>query len=85
MMHRTPLVRAIGSVGAGLGGVALVLLVAAHLLLGTITIVGFSQLFAALDDPTKSAAGALAAIDAVACIWALGVAALLWTGRLRDH
>jgi hypothetical protein len=85
MMHRTPLVRAAGAAGAGLGGVALVLLVAAHLLLGTVTIVGFSQLSAALDDPTKSAAGALAAIDAVACIWALGVAALLWTGRLRDH
>lgn len=85
MMHRTQAVRAVGSVGAALGGVALALLLAAHLLLGAVTIVGFSQLFAALDDPAKSAAGALVAIDAAAGIWALAVALLLWTGRLRDR
>ena len=84
MMHRAQVARAVGSVGAALGGVALALLVAAHLLLGTVTIVGFSQLFAALDDPTKSAAGALVAIDVAACAWALAVAVLLWRGRLRD-
>jgi hypothetical protein len=84
MMHRTRLVKAVGSAGATLGGVALALLLAAHLLLGAVTILGFSQLFAALDDPAKSAAGALVAVDATACIWALAVALLLWTGQLRD-
>ena len=84
MMHRTRMVRAVGSVGAALGGLALALLLAAHVLIGAVTIVGFSQLFAALDDPAKSAAGALVAIDAAACVWALAVAVLLWRRQLRS-
>ena len=83
LMHRARTARAVGSVGAALGGAAIALLIAAHLLVGTATIAGFSQLFAALGDPGQATAGALLAIDAVACLWAFAVAILLWRGQLR--
>jgi hypothetical protein len=83
LMHRTNAARAIGAVGATVGGGAILLLVAAHLLVGTATILGFSQLFTALDDPNRAATAALALIDTVLCLWCLTTAVLLWRGRLR--
>jgi hypothetical protein len=82
LMHRTRAARAIGTLGATVGAGALVLLVAAHLLLGTATILGASQLFAALDQPAHAASAALAMIDSVLCVWSLTTAWLLWRGRL---
>jgi hypothetical protein len=82
-MHRRETARAIGAIGAVVGGGALALLVAAHLLLGAATILGFSQLFVAIEAPGRSSFAALAAIDAVLCVWCLAISALLWTGRLR--
>lgn len=84
LMHRTKAAKAVGAVGAALGGGALVLLVAAHLLLGTATILGFSQLFAMLDEPSRSTFDALAMIDSVLCFWGLATSVLLWNVRLRD-
>jgi len=85
LMHRRRSARTVGSVGAVLGGAALALLVVAHLLLGTVTILGFSRLFTALSDPNQAGASALLLIDAAACVWALAVAVLLWNGRLRQQ
>ena len=84
LMHGTEIARAIGTVGAAVGGGALVLLIAAHLLLGTATIIGFSQLYATLDQPGGSTTGAVAIIDTVLCVWCLAIAVLLWRVRLRD-
>ncbi len=83
LMHRTQAAKALGTIGAAVGAGALILLVAAHLLLGAATIFGFSQLFATVDDPSRSASGALALIDSLLCVWCLTTSALLWTGRLR--
>ena len=83
LMHRRQTARAIGAIGAVVGGGALVLLVGAHLLLGAATILGFSQLFAALQQPGHSTLAALVLIDSVLCAWSLPIAALLWTARLR--
>jgi len=84
LMHRTKIAKAVGSVGAAVGGGALVLLVAAHLLLGTATILGFSQLYATLDESGQSTFGALAMIDSILCVWSLSISVLLWNVRLRD-
>ena len=83
LMHRTQFARAVGSAGAAVGGGAIVLLVAAHLLLGATTILGFTQLFRALGEPSASPLAALAIIDSVFCGWCLLTSALLWTARLR--
>lgn len=83
LMHRKEAVRAMGTVGAAVGGGALLLLIMAHLLLGASTIVGFSQLFAALDQSRQGPPYALTVIDAVICVWSLSTALLLWTGRVR--
>ena len=84
LMHRTKTAKAVGAVGAAVGGGALVLLVAAHLLLGTATILGFSQLFTTLEAPDRSNFDALAMIDSVLCVWCLSVSVLLWNVGLRD-
>jgi hypothetical protein len=84
LMHRRELTRAVGAAGAAFGAAALVLLVVAHLLLGATTLLGFSQLFAALDGRGASAVTAIAVIDSLLAIWCLTTAALLWTGRLRS-
>ena len=81
-LNRAGLV-ALAAIGAVVGGGALVLLVGAHLLLGAATILGFSQLFAALQQPGHSTLAALVLIDSVLCAWSLPIAALLWTARLR--
>jgi hypothetical protein len=83
LMHRARTARTIGAIGTAVGGGALVLLVAAHLLLGATTILGFSQLFVALETPGRATVTALAAIDTVLCVWALPTSILLWTARLR--
>ena len=83
LMHRKQTARAIGAIGALVGGGALALLVAAHVLLGAATVLGFSQLFAALQEPGHSTLAALMLIDAVLCVWSLPIAFLLWTARLR--
>lgn len=84
LMHRTRTARAIGTIGTAVGGFALVLLVAAHLLLGAATILGFSQLFVALENPGQSSFTALVAIDSVLVAWCLPTAILLWTTRLQS-
>jgi len=84
LMHRTKTAKAVGAVGAAVGGGAIGLLVAAHLLLGTATILGFSQLFATLDEPGRSTFDALATIDSILCVWCLSASVLLWNVRLRD-
>lgn len=84
LMHRTRTARAIGTVGAAVGGVALVLLVAAHLLLGAATILGFSELFVALENPGQPTFTALAVINSVLLAWCLPTSILLWTTRLQS-
>jgi hypothetical protein len=83
LMHRPNVARAIGAAGVAVGGGAIVLLVAAHLLLGTATVMGFSGLFAALADPGHATGHALLLVDSLLCGWSLMAASLLWTGRLR--
>ena len=84
LMHRTRTARAIGTIGTAVGGVALVLLVAAHLLLGAATILGFSELFVALENPGQSTFTALVVIDSVLLAWCLPTSILLWTTRLQS-
>ena len=84
LMHRTQTARAIGAIGTAVGGGALLLLVGAHLLLGAATIMGFSQLFLTLAQPSRSAFAALAVFDSVLCLWCLSTSILLWTGRIRS-
>jgi hypothetical protein len=84
LMHRTEFARAVGAAGAAVGVGFIVLLVAAHLLLGAATIMGFSQLFRSLDGRGGSPFVSLAIIDSVFCVWALLTSALLWTARLRS-
>jgi hypothetical protein len=83
LMHRRTAARSVGAVGAAVGGGALVLLVAAHLLLGTATVVGFSQLFAALDETGRSPGDGLTTIDSILCVWSLAISTLLWNVPLR--
>ena len=80
MMHRRSAVRTTGLVGASVGAGAIGLLVVAHVLLGTATVFGFSQLFS--DQPGGAPTSALAAIDGLLALWSLAAAALMWTGRL---
>jgi hypothetical protein len=84
LMHRTEFARAVGAAGAAVGVGLLVLLVAAHLLLGAVTIVGFSQLFRSLDGRSGPAFVSLTVIDSVLCLWSLLTSALLWTAKLRS-
>ena len=84
LMHRTEFARAVGAAGAAVGVGFIVLLIAAHLLLGAATIVGFSQLFRSLDGRGGPALDSLAVIDCVFCVWSLLTSALLWTARLRS-
>jgi hypothetical protein len=84
LLHRTGPARMAGSVGAWLGGSALALLLAAHLLVGVVTIFGFSQLFAAVDHQAADPRQALTVIDAILCAWSLTAAGLLWADRLRS-
>ena len=83
LMHRTETARAIGALGAVVGGGALALLLAAHVLLGAASVLGFSQLFAALQEPGHSTLAAIVLIDSVLCVWCLLVSILLWTARLK--
>jgi hypothetical protein len=84
MMHRTGPAKLAGSVGAWLGAGALVVLVAAHLLIGVVTVFGFSQLFEAVGHQAADPRGALTVIDGVLCAWSLTAAGLLWADRLRS-
>lgn len=84
LMHRVPAAKAIGAIGSAVGVGALLLLVAAHLLLGAATILGFSQLFVALEESGRSTLPALAVIDSLLCVWCVSAAILLWTDRLRS-
>lgn len=83
LMHRREAARAMGQIGAAVGSGALVLLVAAHLLLGASTIMGFSQLFSAFDQAGQGSLGNLVVIDAVLFAWCLAISLLLWTARIR--
>lgn len=85
LIHRTGPAKKAGTVGAWLGGGALAILLAAHLLAGVVTVFGFSQLFSALEHPTEDPRAALTVIDAVLCAWSLGAAGLLWSDRLRSQ
>ena len=82
LMHRRRAARKVGIIGTAISGGAIALLIAAHLLLGTASVLGFSQLFRALGDPGRNTAGALTGIDALFCLWGLIISALLWTKRL---
>jgi len=83
LMHRTGGARRTGVLGAGVGLGALAMLVGAHVLVGTMSVLGFSSLFAALQSPDVSAAAPLVTIDALLALWALGASGLMWTNRLR--
>lgn len=84
LMHRAHFAKAIGAIGTAVGGGGLILLVAAHLLLGASTIFGFSELFAALDQSGRTAVNTLAVIDGLLCAWGFMAASLLGSGRLRS-
>jgi hypothetical protein len=84
LMHRTAGAGLAGAAGAVVGGGVLLTLIAAHLLLGAVSIVGFSQLFEALEGGGGSTLVAVAVIDTVLCVWSLLSAGLLWTARLRS-
>jgi len=81
MMHRRSATRAAGMVGASVGVGAIVLLVVAHVLVGTATIFGFSELFS--PEATAVPTSALATVDGLLAAWSLAAAALMWSGRLR--
>jgi len=83
LMHRPDAPRAVGFVGAAVASSTLVLIVAAHLLVGSATIWIFGGLFAALASPTLDLSGAIVTIDAFLALWSLAAAALLWRGGLR--
>jgi hypothetical protein len=77
LLHRRAAARAVGAVGAVVAGGGLAAILAAHLLVGGVTIFGFSALFLALANPTLDASGALATVDAILGFWALFAAALM--------
>ena len=83
LMHRSQAPRAVGIFGAAITASTLALIVAAHLLVGSITIWGFGGLFAAVSSSTPRTGDAMAVVDFVLCLWGVVTAYLLWTRDLR--
>lgn len=83
LMHRPQAPRVVGVLGAAVAGSTLALIVAAHVLVGGATILGFSRLFVALSQPTIDTSGAISTVNAIVCLWALLTAGLLFKHRLR--
>ena len=84
LMHRPRKPRAAGMLGAAMTGSTLALILAAHLLAGSASIWGFSELFDSLSSPSASAVHAMTTINGILCLWALISAGLMWTGALRS-
>jgi len=83
LMHRSDRPRTVGAFGVILSGSALLLLLTAHVVVGAITMLGFSDIFSALHDPGKSTRRAMETVAVILVIWSLIIAFLLWTRDLR--
>jgi hypothetical protein len=84
LMHRPHAPRAIGLFGTAIAGSTLVLIILAHLLVGSASIWGFGALFSALSNPMVDTRGAMTTINAIVALWGLVVAGLLWKQTLRS-
>ncbi len=84
LMHRPRTPRVAGILGAAVAGSTLALILAAHLLVGSVTISGFSALFAAVSDPTRETLRAMTTINVILGLWGLAGAGLLWRNALRS-
>jgi hypothetical protein len=82
LMHRRQAPRAVGILGAVVTGSSLTLILAAHLLVGSATIWGFSALFAALSDSMLDTRSAMTTINVILGSWGLVASRLLWTQSL---
>jgi hypothetical protein len=83
LMHRPRAPRAAGFLGAAVTGSMLALILAAHLLVGSMTVWGFSALFAALSNPTPDTFLAMMTINVILSLWGLLASGLLWMNILR--
>ena len=79
LMHRSDRPRLAGALGTMLSGSAILLLLAAHILVGSVALFGFSDLFRALHDPAAGAGRAMGALSLIIALWSLVSAFLLWT------
>lgn len=82
LMHRSDRPRMVGAFGVILSGSALLLLLTAHVVVGAITMLGFSDIFSALHDPGKSTRRAMETVAVILGMWSLVIAFLLWTRNL---
>jgi len=84
LMHRPFAARAIGMLGAGFAGLALGLILLAHLIVGSAAMWGFGALFAALADPTHDTRTAMLTLNAILALWGVLTSGLLWTYDFRS-
>jgi hypothetical protein len=82
LMHRRRHPYVAGSLGTALSGSALLMLLGAHLWVGAAGLLGFSELFAAVRDPTVQPLLATISVNVILSFWSLVVAPLLWRQNL---
>lgn len=81
-LHRQPLLKAVGALGATATLLPIVLLVLAHMAVGIGGLFGLSSLFSLTDAPLNTTPNAIHVIDILFALWGVAASWLLWTGRL---